>query len=89
MFPLLAHAAETLLEYEKNTLSQKNKPCLAQMGAAIYIPVPEPDCGDATKGSHQVEIKMGMLYNVQPKKSKVSTTTKKPSQHFCSISVCL
>lgn len=59
MFPLLAHAGETLLGYEKNTLSQKNKPCLAQMGAAIYIPVPEPDCGDATKGSDQVEIKLG------------------------------
>lgn len=65
MFPSLAHAGETLLGYEKNTLSQKKKQekktCLAQMGAAIYIPVPEPDCGDATKGSDQVEIKMGIV----------------------------
>lgn len=40
--PLPAHVGETLWEYlRKNAFG---KECLAQMGAAIYIPV--PDCGD-------------------------------------------
>lgn len=94
MFPLLAHAGETLLGYEKNMLSQKNKKtinktCLAQMGAAIYIPVPEPDCGDATKGSYQVQIKMGMLYNVNQKKAKFQQQQKSPlSISAVSVFVC-
>lgn len=59
------------------------------MGAAIYIPVPEPDCGDATKGSDQVEIKMGMLYNVNQKKAKFQQQQKSPlSISAVSVFVC-
>lgn len=59
------------------------------MGAAIYIPVPEPDCGDATKGSDQVEIKMGMLYNVNQKKAKFQQQQNSPlSISAVSVFVC-
>lgn len=57
------------------------------MGAAIYIPVPDPDCRDVTNRSDQVQIKTGMLYNINQKNAKFQQ--KNPSQHFCKISVCL
>lgn len=42
------------------------------MGAAIYIPVPDPDCRDVTNRSDQVQIKTGML-DMHQIKCKVST----------------